>query len=69
MKVRAKHWICVNGVWRRVGEEFEVSRTDMEQMNGSVEIVETPLTWDEPEEEKAPESTAKRGGRRKKAEE
>lgn len=69
MKVRAKNWICHNGTWHKSGEEFEVSRTDMEQMNGSVEIAETPLTWNEPEEEKAPESPARRGGRRKKAEE
>lgn len=66
MKVRAKNWICHNGTWHKSGEEFEISRDDAELISESVEIVETPLTWDEPNEESVAE--AKPRSRRKKTE-
>lgn len=53
MKVRAKVNVNYNGVWKRPGDEFEVSTTD-EDVLEYVEVVETPIREPEAEEAEAP---------------
>lgn len=60
MKVKANHWINVDGVWHPAGEVFEVSKA----VEG-VEVLEksTPKAVNEPVETEL--KTIKRNGHRK----
>lgn len=66
MKVRAKYRLNVSGVWYAPGEIFEISATDTDIIE-HVDIVETPIIHDHPEDEAVTEQpeTPKRGRPRK----
>lgn len=64
MKVRAKHCLKVNGLWRQGGEEFEISTTEADSLKDMIEIAETPVLEAEPE--KHAEEQPKRRSRKPK---
>lgn len=64
MKVRAKHWLNLNGTWHRCGEIFDLSAAEAEQAKGFVEILDDPAVPEEP----VPEEPKKRRRTTKKAE-
>ena len=63
MKVKAKHWLKHNGIWYRGGDVFEIPTTDAKELEGMVEIAETPVGETA---EPAVEAPKKRGGRPRK---
>ena len=66
MKVKAKHWLKHNGVWYKGGDTFEIPTTDAKELEGMVELDETPVF--EPVVEEKPVEQPKRRGRKAKAE-
>ena len=70
MKVKAKHWLNVDGEWYRAGDIFEVESVD--GFAESVEVIAEPETVKKPKQEpvKEPETAEtapKRRGRSTKA--
>ena len=63
MKVRALCRINYNGEWHVYGEEFEISTTDAETLDGLIQVAETPLR----EETKPEQHETPKRGRKKKA--
>lgn len=65
MKVKAKHWLNVGGVWHGTGEEFEVK--SIAGFEDSVEVVAEPKAVEQPKETPEKETTGtpapKRRGR------
>jgi len=63
MKVRAKHWLKYDGVWHKGGETFEIPTTDAKELEGMIEIAETPVLEPElkVEAEETAEAPKKRG--------
>lgn len=62
MKVKALCRINYSGEWHVSGDVFEISTTDMNDLDGLVEVAETPIR-EETTDEDAPKKTT---GRRKK---
>ena len=73
MRVRAKHWLNIDGTWHRSGEEFQLPADRAEALRGSVEILDTvpPVRKEAVPEEAKPETPAeaspKKRSRSKKA--
>lgn len=69
MKVKAKNWLKHNGTWYRGGDMFEIATVEMDELQGMIEMAETPVLTAEPEEAgEIPEDQPKRRGRKPKAE-
>jgi len=41
MKVRARHWICADGVWKEPGATFETD--DLTELEGMVDVLSTEV--------------------------
>ena len=73
MRVRAKHWLNIDGTWHRSGEEFLLSAEAAEQLRGSVELLDavSPVRKEAAQAEVKPEAPAeaapKKRSRSKKA--
>lgn len=69
MKVKAKNWLKHNGTWYRGGDMFEIATVEVDELQGMIEMAETPVLTAEPEETgEIPEDQPKRRGRKPKAE-